>query len=74
MGRVLDGLPDRLHGRWPAGPGEQQHDWEPPRLARGVKDRTKRLKALGNAVVPQVVEVIGRAILAADAAQQPARG
>jgi DNA (cytosine-5)-methyltransferase 1 len=26
-------------------------------------DRTKRLKALGNSVVPQIVEVIGRAIL-----------
>jgi len=26
-------------------------------------DRAKRLKALGNAVVPQIVEIIGRAII-----------
>ena len=32
----------------------------------GVQDRPHRIKALGNAVVPQIVEVIGRAILEAD--------
>lgn len=41
--------------RWPARPGEAQHDYEPPRLTtrtgRGT-DRAARLKALGNAVVP----------------------
>ena len=66
LGRVLDGLPAGLHGHWPAAPGQPQHDWEPPRLARGIPNRTARLKALGNAVVPQVVEMIGRAILQAD--------
>lgn len=62
--------------QWPARPGEQQHEWEAPRLTQsGLGQsvdglprrldgfaRRNRLKALGNAVVPQVVEVIGRAI------------
>lgn len=38
--------------QWPAGLGQEQHDWEPPRVATGVKNRVPRLKALGNAVVP----------------------
>lgn len=33
---------------------------------RLVRYRTKRLKGLGNAVVPQVVEIIGRAIMAVE--------
>lgn len=49
--------------------------WAPPasepdvdRVAHGVPDRTHRLAALGNAVVPQIPELIGRAILASEAA------
>jgi DNA (cytosine-5)-methyltransferase 1 len=33
------------------------------RVAHGVSGRTHRLKQLGNAVVPQIPELIGRAIL-----------
>jgi hypothetical protein len=33
------------------------------RVAHGVSKRVDRLKALGNAVVPQIPEMIGRAIL-----------
>jgi len=36
------------------------------RVANGVPRRVDRLKALGNAVVPQIPEMIGRAILAAE--------
>jgi len=43
---------------WPSGRGEQQHDHEPPRLVppKSVRNRGARLKALGNAVVPQCAE------------------
>jgi hypothetical protein len=79
MGRNADGLPpglDRhslgleasqahaLPAHWPAGPGQAQHAWEPPRTTRQEKDRAARLKALGNAVVPAVGREIGRWILA----------
>jgi DNA (cytosine-5)-methyltransferase 1 len=36
-------------------------------MANGLPDRMDRLKACGNAVVPQIPELIGRAILAAEA-------
>jgi DNA (cytosine-5)-methyltransferase 1 len=38
---------------WPGNPafmGQPQYDYEPPRVATGIKNRAKRLKALGNAV------------------------
>jgi site-specific DNA-cytosine methylase len=34
-----------------------------PRVIKGQENRTHRLKGLGNAVVPQVVEAIGRAVM-----------
>jgi site-specific DNA-cytosine methylase len=33
-----------------------------PRVATGIKNRTERLKSLGNSIVPQVVAEIFRAI------------
>lgn len=48
MGRMDSRLPPELDGYW---------DREPenvPRVATGVKNRTNRLKGLGNAVVPQI--------------------
>lgn len=64
---------------WPSRPGAAQHEWEEPRttepslggatdgLSQRLAGRHRRaaLKALGNSVVPQVVERIGRAILEA---------
>jgi DNA (cytosine-5)-methyltransferase 1 len=63
MGGVLDGLSNWLdRHQWPAGLGQEQYEWEPPRVATGVKDRVGRLKALGNAVVPQQIYPIFAAI------------
>jgi len=51
--------------------GSQFNGWwatEPDvgRVANGVPNRVDRLRGLGNAVVPQIVELIGRAIIAHD--------
>ena len=52
-----------------ASEGEQHSGWlvEPDvgRVANGVSFRVDRLKGLGNAVVPQIPEIIGRAIMGA---------
>lgn len=45
-----------ISGVWAAEP-------ELGRVANGIPDRTHRLKGLGNAVVPQIPELIGRAIM-----------
>ena len=60
--------PDDLHA-W----GRVQADAQPAvcRVAHGIPDRAHRLRALGNAVVPQVAEVIGRAIMAAIPGDSP---
>jgi len=48
--------------------GSINHNWrtEPDvgRVANGIPFRVDRLKSLGNAVVPQIPEILGRAILA----------
>ena len=50
---------------------ERRGWWSPEpdvgRVAYGVPSRVDRLRGLGNAVVPQIPEIIGRAILAAEA-------
>lgn len=38
---------------WPAGKGQEQFEWEPPRVAAGVPDRVARLRMIGNACPPQ---------------------
>jgi DNA (cytosine-5)-methyltransferase 1 len=57
MGRNHDGIPAWLdRPRFPAGSGQSQHAWEPPRqVEKRPADWAARVKALGNAVVPQVV-------------------
>jgi DNA (cytosine-5)-methyltransferase 1 len=68
VGRMVDGLSvqlDRVHGGWAEEPAT-------PRVAVGVPDRVARLHGLGNAVVPQIPELIGRAILAAERAREAA--
>ena len=64
VGGVAARLSARMDGDrlsvWPSEPAEI------PRVATGVKHRVDRLKGLGNAVVPQVVEALGRMILEAD--------
>ena len=65
LGRDADGLPRGLDAhRWPAGRGEAQREGEPPRTAAGVPQRAARLKALGNAVVPQVAALAWRVLYA----------
>ena len=62
LGRGPHGLPARVD-RAPAGRGAEQHEWEPPRTALRVPQRQARLKALGNGIVPQCAEAVGRFVL-----------
>lgn len=64
LGGMSNGISTRLDGhKWPSFLGQDQYEWEPPRVANGVKDRQDRLKALGNAVVPQQIYPIFEAIM-----------
>ena len=59
MGGTFDGLSTWVDGDWERGV---------PRVTEGQKDRAKRLKALGNAIVPQVASEIFTAIFESDLA------
>ena len=66
---------DQVQAGWDeSGYGSENVNWwesEPDvgRVAHGVSGRVHRLKALGNAIVPQIAEEIGRAILKAEGAK-----
>lgn len=60
-------LPSLCRGLWGAGNYARAI-----RILDGVSDRLDRVKALGNAVVPQIPELIGRAILEAIASERAA--
>jgi len=60
---TADGLPGWLDFvGFPARPGEPQHAYEPPRTAPSTPTTNARIKALGNAVVPQVAYPIFQAL------------
>ena len=58
LGELVDGLPAGLATRIPG--RDTQRDTPIPRVATGIPKRVLKLKAMGNAVVPQVAEYIGR--------------
>lgn len=67
MDRVVNGFSSGLDG---SGLTFWETEAEPAeRTAHGVKDRVNRLKALGNAVVPQQVYPLFKAIMEADSEQ-----
>ena len=60
--QLIERCADGFGAAWPTEP-------RVGRVANGVPDRSHRLKGLGNAVVPQIPELIGRAILEAHVAE-----
>ena len=58
--------------RWPARPGEEQYEWEEPRVTEaqselggavdGLTHRVDRLRLLGNGVVPQTAEIAWKSL------------
>ena len=56
LGRAINGISHRLDKhRFPAGRNQPQHEGEAPRVTTKTENRRARIKALGNAVVPQVI-------------------
>lgn len=56
---------------FPAPMGCEQYEWEPPRVTTNCPNRANRLKADGNAVVPQIPEILGRLIMAVEGGLNP---
>jgi DNA (cytosine-5)-methyltransferase 1 len=61
--------PDKTQDVSISQPGWWEAEPDVGRVAHGVPRRVDRLRCLGNAVVPQIVEIIGRAIVEFDGAQ-----
>ena len=66
--RQQNGLRSQMGGEVRSVPGPWMDQPKPVGVADGVSDWPHRLGALGNAVVPQIPELIGRAIMEAEAA------